>query len=1742
MRAYTNDEKARLNALGREFDLKVSDKRDRQLQKLGEDYSAFIYLHSRGKNGSKLFDQLCNDMRNRNIKKPSEFFKKSLLKKNGSAFFDTLIPKSRQTAFLYIIDHIHELQYARSSYRRSHRTTEPLSIAYRVRSVTTDFCKDPFDADICDILEDKLPDEQLGYKLRYPYFVDNNYDLLIAAEIDLGNQRLIDIIKDVLNCSSDVALSRSIIRGVFMCHNHELHVLMGKLLLAAKLQEGLRQAICENMDCGTAEAFLTVLEVLEKNDLIRFSSVKRAVGTWLGLISEETRDLDRVSGKSLRLISECLTLPEKRESYLSSEDSMEIYIALWSFGFYEVSDMLGRIRVLALNGTRHQVLTAGYAVCNTEGGDFRHSIAKYVVEHHSDDKEIMAVYLNHFIPNPQGQIRLALDRTNLLRNNEKRKAGVRKYISLEENFDDKEDAEKFYGILMEMYRSFKGKEQVFSPCIFPWFSASLLKSEIATRLCMIASALRDEDKIDETCQMIPEIAYCRSEMLDLLLSKPQTSIQRRMLTASLCDKETYTRDVAAAIVPFVTLEEENYLQMEELLRYKAAGARAEIIKILTSREDEKVYGSISRLLSDKKEEKRTAALDMVSRISVKETKTELFGKCVELVKNITSPTTKEKILIDAILGNGQEKEEEPLYSDEDIYNPIVADTDYYRECVAEFMKYFPSSQLGNLLYPDIYKKPDVKCECEEHKQVKADILSLCRLVEKHRNEEFVLWRSGETATIDSCHPSVFGTKDENGKYTVPLMNVWEKWFDENIDSVERLLRMYVCVVAPNEKNGFTVRSEKYIEQLYGTGFSEYIGDEFIGKAACIISHLMYRYKMQVVAPEPAVAIALWYYRCVPGDDVRIEFMQKYGIGNSEYRRDAWLVSHCQILLILGYFTVKNDEYLDRHLPLMEQLWKKCNAHGTTYRYGMGLGYHTFITPMTLLKPSINTYIIAAYKGVITERMLYRWIFDKNNTDEAFTAISNIKRTLVEQGRLVSSREHYWSARARDNAAMALVDRRDLKEPFTEEETKLLRYAEKIYDTVIAEVLSTELKRGDTPTKYSVHVKAIRRIYGTENFVAILSAMGKDTLERTSWHSTETKKASLSHLLGVCVPMEGEEACKLGELLKNTDITEKRLIEAALYSPEWIDIVGEYLGWTGFRSGAYYFMAHMNETFDDKRKAIIAKYTPLSQTELNDGAFDVNWFRSAYEELGEKRFNMVYDAAKYISDGTKHSRGRKYADATLGKMKPQETAAIISDKRNKDLLMAYSLIPLENDDDISTRYLFLQKFLKESKKFGAQRSASEKRAVEISMQNLSINAGFADVTRLTLRMETKLLEDNRDLFEGTEVEDVNIRLTVDEQGKVSVVCEKGGKTLKAVPAKLKKNEFVLRINEMKKALTEQHRRSKAMFETAMEDCTEFTFGEIISLYTNPVVYSIVSRLVFEADGKWGLLTEKGITDYEGNTLPLDENTIVTVVHPVVLYRNKNWAKWQKYIFDNRIVQPFKQIFREVYVMTEEERKMNRSLRYSGNQIQPAKTKACLKTRRWVADVENGIQKVYYNDNIIATIYAMADWFSPSDIEAPTLEWVCFYDRKTGKAMTMEEIPDIVFSEVMRDVDMAVSVAHAGGVDPEASHSTIEMRSAIISCTLPLFRLANVELSGSHAHIKGKYGEYTIHLGSGVIHMRGGAMIAVLPVHSQHRGRLFLPFIDDDPKTAEIITKILFFAEDEKIKDPEILRQIKGGNIV
>lgn len=1704
--AEINENAAR--KIGKDYLGKWRSERTSAAEKLPDDVREFwedFRYPSEKEPKSALYGEFVRGMKDGRYKMPSDFFKA----KCRSLFNGVIYPR-REKDFYFIADHMQDLAYSESRYRRSLRTNDPEIICKNIMGALYDlYERDHIDADICNIIEGKnLTDEQLFHK-EYAYYNFFGMDEVTAAEIDMGNDRLIRLVSDIIMCESEIQPSHMVFSAVVKCHNTDLHKKLGRLLLAARLQEGLRQAICEKMDTGTKEAFFTLLDVILENNLIRFSSVKRAVGVWLGLIEEETAKLDRISDKSIELIADCLCDEKLREEHLSSEDSMKIYIGLWSIGFYDVHKMLDKIREYSETGTEHQLLVAGYMAGQLDNAKLSGSIARDVIIEHKNDPKVLAVYMKSFMPMCVAEVHtMLIDDTPRGVSYERFDGSIRKYASLEKYFENAEEAEEMYSVLMEIYKSMSKKSIDFSPCIFPWNSEKLERSDIVERLAYIASALHDNDKIDETAALIPQIDGGRGTILELLLSQPETDIQRRILTAEVCDKEEYTRRSAFKLIKKAELSDENYAQLEEMLRYKNADMRSNCIHLLMKQEDNKLFETVGRLISDKKEEKRTAALDILICLSENEDRRSLFEKARTLAAVTEMTTTKEKILIERINPSSATAAEKlPIYDPDASYIP-EASKEFLQKCQKSFDEYF-------------YKGSDFEGVTEK----------LVSLISQHETDEFADSYNGEIMTMGGYRQ--FRTNYKGEKFSdIPFRDMWEDFYQSEIKSPVMLYRMYISLLSEGDHNEYSRECVKQLSKIIGEPLAA--GEEFPYRIIMleVCDHLLKKHGDEKALFNIAAYFA--HKLCTDLDSFVINAKDIRGI-ESKYS-----LLHCyQAQALLDPLRRAGDESFADIFAVKYRLSEKPQSV-TSNVYGRKFYFTGHFASVTL---DTGDYIKAAFNGVISVDFMYKMFFEKKYkyyyTEESFLGnaldfVSLVYAGIREYNAPVCTKSRRSALAA--NVLKSFIGKDDPKE-YTDTDKKLIEFTEKIYDTLIEEVVGTELKRGDTETKYTVDIGNLNRIYGAEKLAAILSALGSETLDRSPYYTKKTKKESLSHLLAVCVPLPEDNADTLRKAVEGTDISEKRIIEAAMYSPEWLDIAEKYLGWEGFKSACYYFIAHMNEYFDDRRRAIIAKYTPLTAEELNAGAFDISWFKSAYETLGKKRFDMIYDAAKYISDGAKHSRARKYADAVLGKMNAEETVKTISDKRNKDLLMAYALIPIKDEDDICARYLYLQQFLKESKRFGSQRSASEKKAVETAMQNLSINAGYADITRLTLRMETKLIDDSRELFEDKEIEGTLFRLSVDASGKAEIICTKDGKVLKSIPAKLKKNEYIIRLSDTKKKLTEQYRRTKAMFEQAMEESTEFTVSELNILRKNPVVLPVIKNLVFVCGEKLGFLNGNKLTDHSGNVTVLSDNDKVIAAHPFALYSDGHWADYQKFLFENHIVQPFKQVFRELYVKTADEAEMTHSLRYSGNQIQPAKASACLKSRRWVADVEDGLQKVYYKENIVARIYAMADWFSPADIEAPTLEWVEFSDRKTGKPLVIKDIPDIIFSEVMRDVDLAVSVAHAGGVDPETSHSTVEMRAALIGFTLPLFKLTNVTLKGSHAHISGKYGEYTLHLGSGVIHKQGGAMINILPVHSQHRGKLFLPFADDDPKTAEIITKILFLAEDSKIKDPSILEQIK-----
>ncbi|MFA9557743.1 DUF4132 domain-containing protein [Evansella sp. AB-rgal1] len=1473
---------------------------------------------------------------------------------------------------------------------------------------------------------------------------------LLALEIDEDNREIINRIKDMVYAENNTGiLTRGIIKGLLMSNNQEAHKWVGELLLAAGRQEGLRQSIVESMDEGSREGFLYLLNIILENNLIRFSSIVRALDVWTGLgIGAEKSKMIK---KCLEAVCRCLKETDYIDACLESSDSQLIYIGLWSIAFDDIGSTEQRLKRLLQAEEKYKRLVGLYFLSQTQFPTFQHQIAAPFL--HDPDYEVKSWVMKNLFSD--------VYRIYVLAQDEK--------VHFTTIYQEGKDLEELFVKLKETLDSLPKKELKFHESVFPWCQTTISWNDILAKMLIVMSYIPSDKKIDMLLDYKDKMGVdTREQFVEVFLQKPATSKQKEALLAFMGDRGTYVRDIAVKQVKKLTLSEEDYKRIEDLLRYKAGDLRKNVLTILLKQSPERLLGSIRRLINNKNESKQLAAIDIISKVEKDKKFVSIVEECKDLVTSLSETTEAASILVENI-----REEKASGFSLENglgLYDPATS----IRVSAFTNSKDFTSK--------DILSSPI--------QEIKRVVMYFNDLVDQHKTYEYEVENFNgqrEKVVLGGLY-DICSLHYRNGDHVetlddYPLAETWRQAAKDQQLTTRRLLE--VLFYYEFNQQDYISKKEWFpslLEKLFPIQHKEFV--EMITKLPYGKHvHTIFTALLNESPSEEVFTVCKDMLAFIYHETPKERFAEVY-----EKKEGSFYIGYESVLV-----EAREIAFWYKHLPkyTFQEYFNigYCFYQASEYKSHVCLKLQDFET---------------AYKcGIVDENELFRELCGRPLSPKNLQLLTNT--------------DHYY------HKSVSICE-------------KLQEVGKKVVDRVV----SMELKRGELTTEVSHLAASIHKCIGTTFFVDIIVGMGRDTFVRgyNFVNEDSTKKQIFSHLLKQCYPSSGEDEETLRGLLQGKKIADRQLIDAVMYSPQWLPIVEKYLQWPGLTSAGWYFHGHINEMFSPEKETMIARYTPIPPEDLKQGTFDIDWFKEAYASLGEKRFAVVYASAKYIAGGGLHKRSQLFTDATLGKLDENDVEMRITEKRNKDYILSYGLLPFgKNKEEVLHRYVFLQNFLKQSKQFGAQRRASEASAVSISLENLARNAGFTDKNRLIWNMETEKVTSLRRFLEPAVVQDIEVHLHINELGKGKLIVTKEGKSLKTIPSRLKNHEYIKEIKAVSKSLQEQYTRARSMLEKAMEGQESFTSTEMENLAKHPVLFPLMKNLLFMNGGRIGYYRNNCLVGMDEQVTKLSAEDRCVLAHPVYLYESGEWSSFQKDLFSKGIVQPFKQVFRELYKPNKDEMEARTvSHRYDGYQIQPKKTVALLRERGWTVSFEEGLQKVFYKENIIAQLFAMADWFTPADVEAPTLQEIRFTHRKTGEAVSFLEVPKVLFSEVMRDVDLVVSVAHVGGVDPEASLSTIEMRTAIIGETLRLLQLSNVELKGSHAYIKGSLGEYTVHLGSGGVHKLGTGAMMIIPVHNQHRGRIFLPFVDEDPKTVEITTKIVTLAEDQKIKDPTILEQI------
>jgi hypothetical protein len=340
--------------------------------------------------------------------------------------------------------------------------------------------------------------------------------------------------------------------------------------------------------------------------------------------------------------------------------------------------------------------------------------------------------------------------------------------------------------------------------------------------------------------------------------------------------------------------------------------------------------------------------------------------------------------------------------------------------------------------------------------------------------------------------------------------------------------------------------------------------------------------------------------------------------------------------------------------------------------------------------------------------------------------------------------------------------------------------------------------------------------------------------------------------------------------------------------------------------------------------------------------------------------------------------------------------------------------------------------------------------------------------------------------------------------------------------------------------------------------------------HPVTGVIASQLIWElqtSPGHWVsvLPGRDGPIGPDGQRLPGLAATRVRLWHPAGADAAQV-GQWRSVLTSQQLRQPFKQAFREIYSLTPaEEETASYSNRFAAHILDYPRLYALLGHRGWRSNYLGDYDGGHDGDAAVELMdgqwrahfyYEQVDPGAGAQVALAATDQVRF-ERRDGQAWLetpLPEVPPLVFSEAMRDVDLFVSVTSIGA-DPDFADRgedrfraywhgfasaeltpSAQVRRAALERLVPKLRIADrCSLTDRYLVVRGRLRTYKIHIGSANVLMEPGSTYLCIVSARPARERVFLPF-EEDGRLALILSKAFLLADDHKISDETIRRQL------
>lgn len=463
------------------------------------------------------------------------------------------------------------------------------------------------------------------------------------------------------------------------------------------------------------------------------------------------------------------------------------------------------------------------------------------------------------------------------------------------------------------------------------------------------------------------------------------------------------------------------------------------------------------------------------------------------------------------------------------------------------------------------------------------------------------------------------------------------------------------------------------------------------------------------------------------------------------------------------------------------------------------------------------------------------------------------------------------------------------------------------------------------------------------------------------------------------------------------------------------------------------------------------------------------------------------------------------------------------QRTQIAIRTLGLLPLPEGqaghDECYARYILLRGYEKTGLQFAAQRRSTEQAAVQAALANLAQTAGFADPTRLVWAMESALA--SRVTAETTHRLG-DVALTLCGEGlETEVRASRNGANLPSVPSAVKKSRPYTDLRARADELRAQFLRLRVNFERLMVDGEAFQTEELAKLATIPALGQMLSRLVFrDAKDAFGLYDRErnGFAGPDGARADLTGE--IFIAHPLDLEKARMLESWQREIVRRRIVQPFKQVFRETYTDSPH-------VRLAGQTLSARAAGKWLNHQGWqvkLGDLPEQAQ--LFRSHYGASVQAELTFDDPArllvgkgDVELRALAFLTLTGRhEQPERVAPADVPARVRSETYRDTDLLAAEALRGTVWTP-SREVLTRRSEMVAALAHVLSLQCVHLHERFVEVTANVTTYNVSLADAQVSGGDGSRDAPSERWSEAKG-LYVPFPgSDDPVLAELVHRVM-----------------------